>query len=219
MNLILMIKLITILFFNSVILMSAIAILNKNDDTIFIPFTIKNKIVLFLLLGVVTTLFFTFSDGNITFKFILTDFFLLYLFLTSYIDYHTQLIYSFVNYVLIFIGGCYFLYIILNNGSYYLAVHLAISIALVLLIGYLLNGYGSGDTEFLIAISFFVISFNKNSWVPLESMLLIIFISSLMFLVIHLKDYDFKTKKTKQKYAFAPYITFATVIVTFMATK
>lgn len=187
--------------------------INKRDK---VNITI-DRIGWFFLVGIISISTFLLS-ARYTYRNI--DFYyfyilLIYLVITAYIDYKTTDIYSFLNYIMFGISCLFILMNWLKGNPIKPMIVSLILVSLISVIFSLLNAWGWGDTEMLIAISSMVgikgyIFFDT---IPIPVAIFVIVFSTFILGVISIIKILLKRNKVNDRVAFAPYIAISTMLI------
>lgn len=184
---------------------SIILFIKKIDKSHGLTYTLKERLVYLTISSIVVTLLF-FKTGELK-EFVFLSLLSVYLIVTAMIDLQTMLVYRFLSYVMIAVGV---FYIGLSNqpALYYIYVFL---FSIMMFLFEYMGSFGMGDVYCFIAISFFLV--NKSAVSPLLLPLINIIISTVIFLIIYRKQFNFKTGKMNQAMPFVPSIAISTIIL------
>ncbi|CUQ30129.1 prepilin peptidase [Clostridium baratii] len=181
-------------------------IINKYDETILN----KNKKI-DVAIFIVTSIFYFKFGLSINFFFL--NLLAYYLIISSFIDYKTMNVYSFLNYFMLLIAFIFFIINHLFNG-YNLTFETIIITLIFIIINILfskIGAYGDGDTEVYIVLSCFFAIVCKNNL--LEMLLVDMLLANILIILLNIKEFDLKKLKFKRKVAFIPAIALATIIL------
>lgn len=207
-----------ILFFSTFLSLSLSALcfytlklLNKYDDDLSLHFTRKDSIPLFVFLFLTNLLFFCKNEGQLNFQLIYSIFFLSYLYMTAWIDFHTMKVYRMLGLLFCIIGLIAFL---LSKPSLEHIIGLTLYISFLIILS-IKNMFGLGDTWIFLCIALFLTCFKYQ-----ESTITILLIhnvlSSCLFLIFNLKYIHIKKMRMKKEVAFTPSIGIGAYIMTLL---
>lgn len=171
---------------------------NKSDTFLFIGFLVITGILLLSK-----------NNGQLSSMLLYALILFWFLYLTAWIDFHTMQVYRMFSVIFCIIGLVLF---ILEKPSSEKIVGLALYCIIILFFTFE-KFFGKGDSGIFIAVAFFL---SCLSYQELTLTLLLIHnvLTTLIFVILNIKDLQIKKMKMKKRTALAPGITIATWIMT-----
>lgn len=135
---------------------------------------------------------------------------LIYLLLSSIIDYSTQNVYSLLNYITFGISVLYLIYKKEQVDVFYIII-IGFIFYIVSLLFTKLKIYGEGDHELLVAILFFLAGqYNYNI---LQVIFILILLADVIVIIANFSNFNLKKIRFNKQVAFVPSIAIALILL------